>query len=447
MEEFSYMKSNKTNFFILNIIVLILVFLTACSKTTPTQIPVYNSSGKIKLKCVMYSEDSDKLNAFRDFSTDVKTLLPEYDINFKFIKGNSKAYETKVKVLLSTAEVPDVFLSSDESFSNQLYEANSIQPIEKYLNQFKFWDMVLPSAKVQGYDGHIYAIPIDAVSYQIIEINTDLFTQNNINPPQTFDDLQSAVSKFKSKGIIPIALGGKDGKAVYNMLEGFAYTIDPKISSKVISGSAKFSDAPFKESATKVKELLDMDAFGPNVDTLTDQDAANLFHSGKAAMYCTNSINFATAELKLNGKCGLLYYPSLNAEPTKLSSSIAISGGVTKNSGLLVSAASTHPVEATKLAIVMSEYYNKYLYEKQNNSGIIYLPQYLGWKASKTPPIGLQQLMQNEAINLNTSSGFLQNSLPDTQKKAIIEDSSAFMTNFLTADNYLKEMDNGLMSK
>ena len=158
-------------------------------------------------------------------------------------------------------------------------------------------------------------------------------------------------------------------------------------------------------------------------------------------------MNFATAELKLNGKCGLLYYPSLNSEPTKLSSSIAISGGVTKNSGLLVTAASTHPAEATKLAITMSEYYNKYLYEKQNNAAIIYLPEYLGWKASKNPPIGLQQLMQNEAINLNTSSGFLQNDLPYTQKKAIIEDSSAFMTNFLSADNYLKEMDNGLILK
>lgn len=441
------MKSKKTKFLISNILILILIFLTACAKDIPAQIPVYNNTGRIKLKCVMYSEDSNKFNAFKNFAQDVKTLLPQYDINFKFIKGNSKAYETKIKVLLSTAEIPDVFLSSDESFSNELFTANSLQPVEKYLNQLKFWDMVLPSAKVQGYNGHIYAIPIDTVSYQIIEINTDLFTKNNIDPPQTFDDLVSAVSLFKAKGIVPIALAGKDGKAVYNMLEGFAYTIDPKITSKVISGNAKFSDTPFKESAIKVKELLDMEAFGPNVDTLSSQDAANLFHSGKAAMYCTDSLNFAQADLKLNGKCGLLYYPSLNDVPTKLSSSIAIAGGVTKNSGLLVSAASAHPADATKLAIVMSEYYNKYLYEQQNNAATIYLPDYLGWKLSKKPPIGLQKLMENEAINLNTSSGFLQNTIPSAQKKAIIEDSSAFMTDFLSADNYLKEMDNGLTLK
>lgn len=447
MEEFSYMKSKKRNFLILNIIILILIFLTSCTKNIPTQLPVYNTKGKIKLKCVMYSEDSNKLNAFQDFATDVKTLLPDYDINFKFIKGDSKAYKTKIKVLLSTAEIPDVFFSTDESFSNELYSANSIQPVEKYLNQLKFWDMVLPSAKVQGYNNHIYAIPIDAVSYQIVEINKDLFTKYNVTPPQTFNDLLSAVSIFKSKGITPIALAGKNGTAVYNMLEGFAYTVDPKITSKIISGDAKFSDAPFKESATKVKELLDMGAFEPNVDLISNQDAANLFYSGKAAMYCTDSMNFSTADLKLNGKCGLLYYPSLNDAATKLSSSIAVAGGVTKNSGLLISTASTHPLEATKLAIEMSKFYNKYLYEKQSNASIIYLPDYLGWKASKTPPSGLQELMQNEAINLNTSSGFLQNTLPSSQEKAIIEDSSAFMTDFLSADNYLKEMDNGLTLK
>lgn len=441
------MRSRKVKFLIPAIMIIIFIFLTACAKTIQPQVPVYNNSGRIKLRCVISSQDSNKIDAFSNFATDIKTILPDYDISFEFIKGDLKAYKTKIKVLMSTDNVPDVFLSSDESFSDELYGANLVQPIEKYLDQLKFWDMVLPSAKVQGYNNHIYAIPIDPVSYQIIEVNTDLFTQNNINFPQTFNDLQTAVSIFKSKGIIPIAVGGKDGKAVYNMLEGFAYTIDPQITSKIINGTAKFSDAPFKQSATKVKELLDMGAFGPDVAILSDQDAANLFHSGKAAMYCTNSSDFATADALLNGKCGLLYYPTLNNIPTKLSSSIAIAGGITKNCGLLISAASTHPAEATKLAIEVSKYYNKYLYEKQNNVAIIYLPDYLGWKLSNNPSALLQQLMQTEAINLHTSAGFMQNALPDAQKKAIIEDSSAFMTGLLSADNYLKKIDNGLTIK
>lgn len=437
------------NFKYFPIISIILIFsiVTTC-KDTPIQVTNYKNQQKIKLNCIMSSEDNNKLEAFKTFANDIKTMLPNYDVNFKFIKGDMPTYETKVKVLLSSNDIPDVFFSTNGNLSTELLSTDSVQPIDKYLDKLKFWDIVIPSTKVLGYKGHIYAVPFDPVYYQVIEINTDLFQQNNIKPPTDFDELKTAVSTFKSKGLVPIALGGKDGSSVYKMIEAFSSTIDPKITSKLIDGKENFSDETFKQSASKVKELMDMGAFEQNFATVSDQDAANLFTSGKAAMYCASSSDFKISNQKLNGKCGLLRYPTVDSS-TKININYPIIGGATKNSGLFVSTASEHPLEAANLAIEMSKYYNKYLYEKQGNYAIIYLPNRLGLKAPSNNNAALQALMLSlsDSKNICSTSLLQGNNISPAASKAIADDSSAFMTGLLSVDNYAKRMDNGLKLK
>lgn len=438
------MRVVKLKYSLLIVILLFISILTSCAKPSPQVISPKNE-GKIKLRCVMSSEDNTKLEAFKTFASDIKTQFPDYDISFNFIKGDMQSYQTKIKVLLYSNDRPDVFFSNGDGFSNELLSANMVQPVDKYLNELKFWDMVIPSAKVDGSDGHIYAVPFEEVYYQMIEINTALFEQNNIKPPTNFEELKIAVSTFKSKGFVPIALGGKDGKAVYNMVEGFACTIDPQVTKKIMNGKEKFSDESFKEAASSVKDLINMGAFGDNPKSLTDADAANLFYSGKAAMYCTSSSDFKISNQKLNGKCRLIYYPYIEKPKSTVSNSLV--GGLRKNSGLFISSASEHPKEAVKLAIEMSKYYNKYLYEKQGNPSIIYIPSKQDWKLANSSSALLQQFTQDLSVNKNIAVALLQGNINVNASKAIIEDSSAFMTGLLSIDSYTKELDNGLKLK
>lgn len=436
------------NKFKLIIIICLLLFLSlagSCSSAHQQTI-LKKNTGKVILRCVLPSYDSSKSEAFKNFNTDIKAIFPGYDIYFNFVNGDSNAYETKIKVLLSSDTAPDVFLSEDGSFSKQLYSANAVQSLDKYLDQFKYWDTVLPSAKVQGYNGHVYAVPFDEVSYGIMEINTDLFLQNNVKIPESFDDLKTAVKQFKDRGIIPIAVGGKDGVSVYTMLEGFACTVDPQATNNIINGKATFSTGPFRQAAVSVKELMNMGAFEVKAESFTDTDAANLFYSGKAAMYCTVSRNLNTSYTKLNGKSDLLYYPSINTT-SQLNNVKALSGGTKKNFGLLISSSSKFPEEAAKLAVEMSKYYNKFLYEKQGNAAVVYLPDKMDWKSAEKVSPGLKELMANVQVDNNINSGLFQEDISATSSKSVIEDSAAFMTGFLSVDDFLKEMDNSLKLK
>lgn len=426
-------------FFILNIIILFSVF-TACSKAAPQTVSTKNED-KIKLIFVIPSADTTKLEAFKTFSNDIKTQLPDYDISFDFVKGDIQDYETKVKVLLSSNNTPDVFFSPGGSFSDELFSNNSVQPVEKYLDKLNFWDIVIPSVKSSG---NIYAVPFDKVSYGVMEFNSDLFTQNNLKVPRNFIELQTAISTFKAKGIVPIALGGKDGEAVYTMIEGFACSIDPNISEKITKGKNKFSEAAFKESADKFKELMDMGAFGENAKSITDKDAANIFYSGKAAMYFTDSSNFPLSNEKLKGKCGVLPYPSIKKDAVENANIVC---AFKSDCGLLLSSSSKHPVEAVKLAIEASKCYNRYLFEKQNNPSVIYLPDKLSWKIPNPPSSELQKFMQSLDNKKTTISSPLLTNINIKASKAILEDSSAFMTGLLSSDSYTKDLDKGLKLK
>lgn len=439
------------------IILYILFFVLIISCSTYSSINGYSRQSSIKvpdvkalklirLNAVIPEYNLDYLEAFKNFQSYIDNLLPDYHVAFTIIKGDIYAYDTKLRILQSTNVVPDVFYSQGGTHIKQLLTSGNIVPINKYLDTLKFWDMVMPSSQVKGFGGHIYAVPIDDVSYEVMEYNSEIFKKNNIIMPTNFEDLKKVVLVLRSKNIIPIALGAKDGYPAAMMMEGFAYTVDPKITSNILSGLAKFSDNPYKMAAGKVKELIDIGAFQNDVQNVTGEAAAQLYYSGKAAMFCSSSKDFNISNIKLQGKSMLMYYPVLDTA-NSANYGKAAAGGVKSNSGLFLSSISKFPHEAIKLAIEMSKYNSTYLYENKNNPAIIYNEGELKLKLSDKTTLPLIRLMMN-AYNFKSSTGFIQDVMPnDDVSNAVDEASTTFMTGLLNIDDYLKEMDATISSK
>lgn len=421
--------------------IMALPLLISCG-SVPTQVvaPIKNNDGKVTLRCVVPFDDVKKNGAFKNFEADVKSIFPDYDIHLSFVKGDTNAYNTKIKVMMSSDTPPDIFYSGDEDFTEELYSSKIIQPLENKLDDLDYWDTVIPSAKLIGNTGHIYAVPIDEAYYSIMLINTELFSQNNIKIPENFDELKIAAKEFKEKNITPIAIAGKDGISVYKMIEGFACTIDNGITGKITSGKDTFSGETFKQAAASVKELIELGAFQEKAETFTEETAENLFYSSKAAIYCTSSDKLNVAYNKLNGKVSLLYYPSIDKTDQSVLKNI-VSGGAKKDCGLLVLTSTKYPAEAIKLAVEMSKYYNKFLYEKQGDGSIIYSLDSMEEKPIIALSDGINELMMNVNQEGKVNTGLFEDNISSEKGKSIKEDSAAFMTGLLSVSDYLKEMD------
>jgi hypothetical protein len=58
-------------------------------------------------------------------------------------------------------------------------------------------------------DGRVYGVPIRSMQLVVLFYHKPLFQKHRVQPPKTWHDLLAAVDKFKSAGLIPIALGGQ----------------------------------------------------------------------------------------------------------------------------------------------------------------------------------------------------------------------------------------------
>jgi raffinose/stachyose/melibiose transport system substrate-binding protein len=63
------------------------------------------------------------------------------------------------------------------------------------------------------YDGKVYGLPLTKFVGMLF-CNTDYFEKYNVEYPETWDQLITAIKTFRANGITPMSLGGKDAWAI-----------------------------------------------------------------------------------------------------------------------------------------------------------------------------------------------------------------------------------------
>ncbi|WP_158309055.1 ABC transporter substrate-binding protein [Desulfosporosinus orientis] len=417
---------------------LVLPILISCTNGQKQVILPAEKNEILTLECVIPYDDEEKAQTLKDFVESVQPIFPDFKVHMSFVKGDNNAYNTKIKVMMYSDNPPDIIYSGDENFTEGLYSSDRILPLEEPLSDIGFWDLVIPSAKVSSDTGHIYAVPIDTARYNVMLINTALFSENNVKVPENFEELINAVREFKELGITPIAIGGKNGMSVYNLIESFAGTLDHEITGKIIDGKEDFSGKTFRQAAQSVNELMSLGAFQEKPGTFSDAEAGDIFYLSEAAMYCTSSENLKMAINQLNGKAAVLFYPDL--DDSKSSPKEIVSGGTKSDCGLLIPSSTKHPSEAVKLAAEMSKYYNKHLYENVEAITIFNVAN-MEWTPPQTPEQTINELMLIIRQKDHVNRGLCEYNISADKKKSIEEASAAFIAGLLSVDDYLKGMD------
>lgn len=398
---------------------------------------------KVKLNVLFNNTDENVEKEMAYVQEHLPEKLPNVEVEFEMSPGDAQTYETKVRTMISAGgEGLDVWWERGGSWATPILESESALPLDDYLEKSGYWDKVIPSANVPAEDGHTYAIPFEDISYEIILYNKKIFKENNLEVPKTVEELKSVIETLAKTDIIPISVGAKDGWRAAMMLEGFAYSIDPEITKKIVEGDAKFSDAPYEEAAQIMKELMDMGAFSKNVALTGIDEALPLFESGKAAMMANGSWAVASGAEKMGDDFGYFYYPVINKEDVG-NYGKNVAGGVKQNSGMMVYAGTEHPEEAVALCEAIAELRCQYVYETNGNPFTVYKAEEMGWKYDKEFAEPVAQLA-SDMQNFGFVYGLVQDVMPTAAASSgIMQATSKFMTNTedYTADNYLADMD------
>lgn len=235
------------------------------------------------------------------------------DLNYEYIQDET--YKTKLSVALAANELPDVFQQhAGQSYRTPVLQSKTVAPLNDTLDSTGLGSKFLDNQLVTEEDGNIYSVPSNISTTLVLYYNKKLVSELGATAPTTWDELQALINTANDKGVIPIALGGKErwqADLLYNMLVARE---DVNAFDNAISGQGKFTDAPFVDAANKVITLVKSNAFQKGFLGSAYLDAQELFKNDKALMWIDGSFNFSALSTAMGDNLGYIAFPKTGAE-------------------------------------------------------------------------------------------------------------------------------------
>ncbi len=297
------------------------------------------------------------------FTPAAKKVIDDYEkantnVKIKVDTNENEAYKTKIKAMAAANELPDIFSTWGGGFSEPFVKSNSVVALD--VTEDMKNKMVNGALTNVTYDGKVYGLPF-FLSCGALFINTELFDKNGVKAPTTWEELLTAVKTFKSKGITPMAVSGKDKWTIAMYFDVMALrAAGPEKVTKTLTKKGSFKDPEFLNAANRFKELIDAGAFSKGAAGVSNDEAEVPFFDGKIPMMFKGSWTAGKAgskDSKVAGKIKAISFPSI---PGGLGNPKQFTGGAVD--AVMVSANSKNKEEALKFQKYFAENMSKESY-------------------------------------------------------------------------------------
>ncbi len=311
---------------------------------------------------------------FQTVLENLKKVKPNIQLD---IDGTRYGYETKIRTAIAANEAPDIFFVWGGGFSAPFVKVGKVLPLDEYLTDGTKNKILQGSLSNFTYDGMVYAIPTH-LAIGVLYCNKKLFDKYDIKIPETYQELIKAVKAFNDNKILPISVGERDlwpGMFWYDVLA--LRTAGAQLCQKALTNKASFERLEFAEAASKLIELVQLNAFGDSALELGMEESVELFAKGKAAMLFSGTWVASYFEKKnspVKGKIIVKKFPLIEGGN---SSSTEYLGG--PSDSFMVSSNTKYKKEAVQVVKYLCEEMSKQSYI--NGSG---LPL---WKSSENIPV------------------------------------------------------------
>lgn len=290
----------KTSKIVGTILAAVMMFsMTACgdanqkvateTKGASTASDAPKGSGTQKMKITMWSQFADPTSkdggavAFYKALDATKQKFPNIEI--EHVGTGGEAYKQKLPAAAAANELPDMFFAWGGGASQSFVAGNRILPLDNLSKDGTLDRLVRGTTDNFTFGGKLYGLPT-VITVASLYVNKELFEKAGAKIPTTWDELVASINALKAKDIQPVALGAKDRwpdifwNSILNIRMGGSSAMNA-----ALRKTGAFNTPEFVEAASKYKQLIDMKAFGENFLGVSDDDAINMFVTGKAAMY------------------------------------------------------------------------------------------------------------------------------------------------------------------
>lgn len=224
----------------------------------------------------------------------------------------------KVQLLAAQGGLPVLYNTPQADMVAQLAKNGEALDLDATLQQLGVADQLVPSAVALL--KKVYGSPLTELPFELnmegFWYNKQIFSQNGLQPPTTWDELGQLAAKLQAKGIQPFAASGIQGWPLTRLIGNYLFRkLGPGAMDDVQSGKAKLTDPAYVEAAQQVANLGKQGYFGKGVATLDYTPALDLFLQGKTAMIYMGSwalADFNNPSETTIGASNIDYFPFPN---------------------------------------------------------------------------------------------------------------------------------------
>lgn len=260
------------------------------------------------------SDHSDPVpkKAMEELIADFQKANP--GVTVKWNNFDHEGFKSAIRNFL-TADAPDVVAWYAGNRMEPFVKAGLFEDVTDVWTANGLEEQLKSASPSMTIDGKKWGVPYTYYQWGIY-YRKDIFQQQSITPPKTWDELLAASKKLKDAGITPFTIGTK---ALWPTAGWFDY-LDLRINGydfhmELTSGKVPYTDPRVKAVFEKWAELVKPGYFIENHAAIDWQDAVPQLVQGKAAMYLMG--NFAVATFKNGGlkeeQIGFLPFPEITA--------------------------------------------------------------------------------------------------------------------------------------
>lgn len=373
----------------------------------------------------------------------VKEIIREFEeanpnITIKTEVLENEQYKSKLKVLAASNDLPDIGFTWAAGFMDPYVRGDKFAAVDDLLQDELKGKFVAGTTEGYSFDGKTYALPVE-LNIVPVYYNKEIFSEFNLQPPQTLDDLKAIIRTLNNNGITPVTLGGKDG---WPASFWYMYLADriggPNLMDKAVADQ-DFTDPSLLEAARQVQELVNLNTFIKGYNGLSNDEAKVQFMNGKSAMFVTGTWELpdftTTTNIAQEFKVNIGYFKFPTVEGGKGNVDDWVGGPGT---GLFVSKNSKHDLEAKEF---VSFFVQKWGEHSVVNAGVIPATK-VDTAAIKLPQMFIDLL--NELNKANKVTLYLDTQMKPVASTIHMNQIQALFGEAVTPEEFIKKQDDAL---
>lgn len=238
-----------------------------------------DSGEKTKIRMTYWNSE----DTMAELLSYLETAVPDVEIEYQFIDNSN--YDTIVDTQLSAGEGPDIICESSGSALKHA-RIGYLEPLNELAAGYSD-----AGTGLYSYEGNVYALP--GISwFEGIFYNKEIFEQNNIALPTTFDEYIAVCKQFQEAGITPLAAGLKSWEPMLKNSMAFV-TAEYLSTSEGKSFGADYREGKAALEGTwnpyieKWSEMISEGIYTTDMTGIDHDQALEQFATGGAAMFCS----------------------------------------------------------------------------------------------------------------------------------------------------------------